>query len=126
MILLNSKDVSVFLASTELCHKIKEKVLNELFECEAFKTPNNNSNNNNNIEKTFPERLGNKAPQEFGEIKKLELINGIISEKLKELKKKEEAIKLKEHKKNKELERIKQMKLKKNEGKLIKFFWVID
>lgn len=113
-VLLNSKDVSVFLACTELCQKIKEKVLNELFECEG------SEGIENNIINAFPECLGAKAPQEFGEIRRLELINRIISEKLKELKKKEEAIRLKELKKSKEIKRINQSKLKKSNGIFLK------
>lgn len=90
----------------------------ELFECEAL-INNSNTNNidkENSNNKPFPDCLASKAQQDFGEIKRLELINCIISEKLKELKKKEEAIKLKEHKKLKEFERNKQIKLKKSKG----------
>jgi hypothetical protein len=111
--LLNSKDVSVFLACSELCQKIKEKVLSELFECDAL----NKIVEKNKNQKASAEFLGSKVPTEFGEIKTLELINGIISEKLKELKRKEEAVKLKELKKSKEIERMKQIKLKKSRGK---------
>jgi len=112
-ILLNSKDVSVFLACTELCQKIKEKVLQELFECEAL----NKIIYKNKNQKAFAECLESKVTTEFGEIKTLELINGIISEKLKELKRKEEAVKLKELKKSKEIERMKLIKLKKSRSK---------
>jgi len=129
-ILLNSNDVAVFLASSELCQKIKENVLNELFQCEAFissNTENNINNHNNNIlinkiQHAFPEWLAVQAPQEFGEIETLEIINGIITEKLQELKKKEEAIRLRELQKYKELERTKQLKNKKSKGKQSKTF----
>lgn len=90
-------------------------MLFELFECEASNR-NKNIFDHNNILNPFPERLGAKAPQEFGEIKRLELINGIISEKLKELKKREEAIRLKELKKSKELARVNQLKIKRSKG----------
>ncbi len=103
-ILLNSKDVSVFLACTELCQKIKEKVLQELFEIDM-------QNYNLYV------NLFSNAHRDFGDINRLDLINGIISEKLKELKKKEESTRLKELKKIKKLERIKLSKIKKYRGK---------
>lgn len=98
--LLNSKDVSVFLASTELCQKIKDKVLSESFDFE-----------DDNKRSLIPDSLmSRQASKEYGEISRLELINAIISEKLKELKKKDELARIKEQKKAKELERLKMHK----------------
>jgi hypothetical protein len=105
-ILLNSKDVSVFLASTELCQKIKEKSLSELFDYQSEV----------NI-KIFNKTIIKKSPKEFNEINRLELINAVISEKLRELKKKEEENRQKEIQKLKELQKIKSLNARHSESK---------
>lgn len=93
-ILLNSKDASVFIGSTELCQKIKEKVLSELFDYE-YET--------NSLISIYSRSL---IKEEYNLIDRLELINLIISQKLKELKKKEEFDKINEIRKIKEHKRL--------------------
>ena len=87
-------DESVFIGSTELCHKIKDKVLTELFDHQY---------ENNSLEPIYNKT---NLKEEYTLIDRLELINLTICQKLKELKKKEEENKLNESKKMKEVNKI--------------------
>ena len=88
----------MFVGSTELCQKIKEKVLSELF---------NHEYELNSLDLLFK---GISIKEDYNLIERLELINLIISQRLKELKEKEEKDKLNEIKIIKKIKKIKENK----------------
>jgi hypothetical protein len=81
----------VFIGSTELCQKIKDKVLSELFDYEYEA---------NSLDLLYKKKF---LKEDYNLIERLELINLIISQRLKELKEKDKLNEIKKIKENRRL-----------------------
>ena len=81
----------MFIGSTELCQKIKDKVLSELFDYEYEA---------NSLDLLYKKKF---LKEDYNLIERLELINLIISQRLKELKEKDKLNEIKKIKENRRL-----------------------